>query len=80
MKSSKYLIRTNKHGLDCFSKSYFDTNGGGDMVIVGASVYGVISSLEQECVFVDGYIMDNMVLLVFYIALFPFKYNSLVGS
>ena len=44
------------------------------------SVDGVTLSLDPDYVFVDGNIVSNMVLLVLYIALFLFEYQSLIGS
>ena len=35
------------------------------MIIVGASGYGVVLSLDPDRVFVDGYILRNIVLLGF---------------
>ena len=48
--------------------------------IVRDLVYGVIFSLDTDCMFVEGYTMRNIVLLGLYIALFLFEGQIIVES
>ena len=50
------------------------------VIIVGASVNGVILSLELDRVFMDEDKLRNIVLLGLYIALFVLEYQILVES
>ena len=74
------FIRSSKHVLECFSKLYFYTNGNRNVVTVVASVYILVLSLDPDSVFVEGYLLINIVLLGLYIVLLLFEDQNLVES
>ena len=45
------------------SKYPFDKNGGGSVLIVGELVYGLMFSLDLDCVFLKRDILNNIFLL-----------------
>ena len=58
-----YLIGLSKQGIKKFN-SYFETNGGGGVAILGSSVDRVLFSLYPGSVFLEVDIIWNIVFLI----------------
>ena len=68
--------------MDCIflSNQSSGTNCSGGVSMLGDSVDGVLFSLEPGIVFVEGYIIMNIVLLGLYMDLFSFEGQIIIGS